>query len=183
MLNKLLEDGNVLYRKSRLREAAHRYSYALSKFPPVQELDSTFKQLRLNFLLNYSRCKRKMNVSIENPRLEKSDMVHKVNFFITLFFYNRNRKALLIWQPKFWKRDQTPTKRITREPKLVWTCSKYSSTVMKSWVHLDRKLNHWWSKFWARRLGESNWALNTRAVGILEKWWICEIESDFRSCE
>ena len=64
LLNKLLEDGNTLYRKSRLREAAHRYSYALSKFPPTNELDSTFKQLRLNFLLNYSRCKRKMNVSI-----------------------------------------------------------------------------------------------------------------------
>ncbi|XP_065220330.1 protein TANC2 isoform X3 [Planococcus citri] len=61
LLNKLLEDGNVLYRKSRLREAAHRYNYALSKFPAYQELDSTFKQLRLNFLLNYSRCKRKMN--------------------------------------------------------------------------------------------------------------------------
>ncbi|KAK7578136.1 hypothetical protein V9T40_010341 [Parthenolecanium corni] len=61
LLNKLLEDGNVLYRKGRLREAAHRYSYALSKFPPTDELDATFKQLRLNFMLNYSRCKRKMN--------------------------------------------------------------------------------------------------------------------------
>lgn len=27
LLNKLLEDGNVLYRKSRLEEAAHRYDY------------------------------------------------------------------------------------------------------------------------------------------------------------
>lgn len=66
LLNKLLEDGNVLYRKSRLREAAHRYNYALSKFPQNQELDPTFKQLRLNFLLNFSRCKRKMSVRIEN---------------------------------------------------------------------------------------------------------------------
>lgn len=66
LLNKLLEDGNVLYRKGRLREAAHRYSYALSKFPPTDELDATFKQLRLNFMLNYSRCKRKMNVSINS---------------------------------------------------------------------------------------------------------------------
>lgn len=69
LLNKLLEDGNVLYRKSRLREAAHRYSYALSKFPPADELDATFKQLRLNFMLNYSRCKRKMNVSINSTDL------------------------------------------------------------------------------------------------------------------
>ncbi len=66
LLNKLLEDGNVLYRKNKLREAAHRYSYALGKFPPFRDLDSTFRQLRLNFLLNYSRCKRKMNVSVPN---------------------------------------------------------------------------------------------------------------------
>uniref|UniRef100_A0A0K8T6K2 RING-type domain-containing protein n=2 Tax=Lygus hesperus TaxID=30085 RepID=A0A0K8T6K2_LYGHE len=61
LLNKLLEDGNVLYRKGRLQEAAHRYNYALNKFPPLETLDSTFRQLRLNFLLNHSRCKRKMN--------------------------------------------------------------------------------------------------------------------------
>lgn len=78
LLNKLLEDGNVLYRKDRLKEASHRYSYALRKFPgapeQVQDAQSqeqsniiihlqTFAQLKLNFLLNLSRCKRKMNVS------------------------------------------------------------------------------------------------------------------------
>lgn len=65
LLNKLLEDGNVLYRKNRLQEAAHRYNYALNKFPPIEVLDSTFRQLRLNFLLNHSRCKRKMNKPTE----------------------------------------------------------------------------------------------------------------------
>lgn len=79
LLNKLLEDGNVLYRKGRLKEASHRYAYALRKFPesPQQIQDNqsqeqnnvmihiqTFTQLRLNFLLNLSRCKRKMNVSL-----------------------------------------------------------------------------------------------------------------------
>jgi hypothetical protein len=61
----LLEDGNVLYRKNRLKEAAHRYQYALKKFPAEElgEHAATFKQLRVNFLLNQSRCKRKMNVS------------------------------------------------------------------------------------------------------------------------
>lgn len=63
LLNKLLEDGNVLYRKGRLKEAAHRYNYALNKFPPIDTLDTTFHQLRINFLLNNSRCKRKLNVS------------------------------------------------------------------------------------------------------------------------
>ncbi|KAL4112593.1 hypothetical protein QTP88_016346 [Uroleucon formosanum] len=61
LLNKLLEDGNTLYRKGRLKEAAYRYAYALNKFPPENELDSTFKQLQINFYLNTSRCKRKLN--------------------------------------------------------------------------------------------------------------------------
>ncbi|XP_060525151.1 protein TANC2 isoform X2 [Cylas formicarius] len=63
LLNKLLEDGNILYRKSRLREAAHRYQYALKKFPndDQDEHNQAFHQLQINFLLNYSRCKRKLN--------------------------------------------------------------------------------------------------------------------------
>ncbi|XP_072759308.1 protein TANC2 isoform X4 [Anoplolepis gracilipes] len=78
LLNKLLEDGNVLYRKNRLKEASHRYAYALRKFPASPEEDcqgqeqghmmlqlQTFTQLRLNFLLNLSRCKRKMNECVE----------------------------------------------------------------------------------------------------------------------
>lgn len=69
LLNKLLEDGNVLYRKGRLKEAAHRYNYALNKFPPIETLDSTFQQLRINFLLNNSRCKRKMNEPSEAVEL------------------------------------------------------------------------------------------------------------------
>ncbi|XP_032688832.1 protein TANC2 isoform X2 [Odontomachus brunneus] len=78
LLNKLLEDGNVLYRKNRLKEASHRYAYALRKFPASPEEDcqgqeqghmmlqlQTFTQLHLNFLLNLSRCKRKMNEHTE----------------------------------------------------------------------------------------------------------------------
>ncbi|XP_068912887.1 protein TANC2 isoform X2 [Tenebrio molitor] len=63
LLNKLLEDGNTLYRKGRLREAAHRYQYALKKFPNEDQAEhnKAFKQLHINFLLNYSRCKRKLN--------------------------------------------------------------------------------------------------------------------------
>ncbi|CAH2009763.1 unnamed protein product [Acanthoscelides obtectus] len=67
LLNKLLEDGNVLYRKSRLREAAHRYQYALKKFPTEDqgEHNKAFHQLKINFLLNFSRCKRKLNETQE----------------------------------------------------------------------------------------------------------------------
>ncbi|KAL0269173.1 UNVERIFIED_CONTAM: hypothetical protein PYX00_006985 [Menopon gallinae] len=63
LLNKLLEDGNTLYRKNRLQEAALRYQYALNKFPTddLGAFAPTFHQLRINFLLNQSRCKRKMH--------------------------------------------------------------------------------------------------------------------------
>jgi len=67
LLNKLLEDGNLLYRKLRLREAAHRYQYALKKFPAQDSPDNSaaFDQLKFNFLLNHSRCKRKMKENQE----------------------------------------------------------------------------------------------------------------------
>lgn len=57
-------------------EASHRYQYALKKVnnvindpittgaPLSSEHLCTFTQLKTNFLLNHSRCKRKLNVSI-----------------------------------------------------------------------------------------------------------------------
>ena len=68
LLNKLMEDGNILYRKNRIKDAAHRYHYALKKFPRMSDLSAgteerTFTQLKVNLLLNLSRCKRKLNVS------------------------------------------------------------------------------------------------------------------------
>jgi tetratricopeptide (TPR) repeat protein len=87
----LLEDGNILYRKNRLQEASHRYQYALKKIPTSMENDSfgdgesyntansvTFQQLKFNFLLNLSRCKRKMNVSFY---LKKFKTLNYNNFF------------------------------------------------------------------------------------------------------
>ncbi|GFN90321.1 protein tanc2-like [Plakobranchus ocellatus] len=63
LLNKLMEDGNILYKKNRIKEASQRYQYALKKFPRESSAEEaqTFRELRLNFLLNLSRCKRKMN--------------------------------------------------------------------------------------------------------------------------
>lgn len=80
LLNKLLEDGNILYRKNRLQEAAHRYQYALRKIPATAafaEHAGTFLQLRVNFLLNHSRCKRKMNVSADR-RVSRGSVVESV---------------------------------------------------------------------------------------------------------
>ncbi|XP_055907983.1 protein TANC2 isoform X2 [Eupeodes corollae] len=72
LLNKLLEDGNVLYRKNRFQEAAHRYQYALKKIANIETLldkNSVFTQLRANLLLNLSRCKRKLNELDESTEL------------------------------------------------------------------------------------------------------------------
>ena len=62
LLNKLLEDGNTLYKKNRFEEAAHRYNYALKRIPSenLEEHESTFEQLKVHLLLNSSRCKRKL---------------------------------------------------------------------------------------------------------------------------
>ncbi|XP_044005263.1 protein TANC2 isoform X2 [Aphidius gifuensis] len=104
LLNKLLEDGNVLYRKGRLKEASHRYSYALRKFPgkPEQLQDSqsqeqsniiihlqTFTQLKINFLLNLSRCKRKMNEYEE--AVELADEAIKIRPVSFEAFYARSK--------------------------------------------------------------------------------------------
>ena len=62
LLNKLLEDGNTLYRQQRLLEASHRYRYALKRLASIQpagELKETFGQLETNLLLNLSRAERR----------------------------------------------------------------------------------------------------------------------------
>ncbi|XP_049811721.1 protein TANC2 isoform X1 [Schistocerca nitens] len=94
LLNKLLEDGNVLYRKNRLKEAAHRYHYALKKFPTedLGEHMATFEQLRINFLLNLSRCKRKMNENTEAVELANQVLKMKPDSFEA--FYARAKARI-----------------------------------------------------------------------------------------
>lgn len=61
LLNKLLEDGNTLYRKSLLVDAAHRYRYALKRLPKDEaDWSETFSQLNIHLLLNLSRCERRL---------------------------------------------------------------------------------------------------------------------------
>ena len=59
LLNKLLEDGNTLYKKGRLVDAAVRYSYAAKRVPITQDChhQPVFLQLRVHLLLNLSRCR------------------------------------------------------------------------------------------------------------------------------
>ncbi|XP_051786535.1 protein TANC1-like isoform X2 [Erpetoichthys calabaricus] len=63
LLQKLMEEGNVLYKKGKMKEAAQRYQYALRKFPREGYGDDlkAFKELRVSLYLNLSRCRRKTN--------------------------------------------------------------------------------------------------------------------------
>uniref|UniRef100_A0AAQ5XTX7 Tetratricopeptide repeat, ankyrin repeat and coiled-coil containing 1a n=1 Tax=Amphiprion ocellaris TaxID=80972 RepID=A0AAQ5XTX7_AMPOC len=64
LLQKLMEEGNMLYKKGRMKEAGQRYQYALRKLPREgqgEELKG-LKDLRVSLYLNLSRCRRKTNV-------------------------------------------------------------------------------------------------------------------------
>ncbi|XP_053327845.1 protein TANC1 isoform X2 [Spea bombifrons] len=63
LLQKLMEEGNILYRKGKMKEAAQRYQYALRKFPRegFGEEMKAFNELRVSLYLNLSRCRRKTN--------------------------------------------------------------------------------------------------------------------------
>ena len=89
LLNKLLEDGNTLFRNGRYDAACYRYEYALKRIPRLKpsngpqntdnattvpnqkidirqknvEKDDVFSQLKIHLLLNLSRTKRKQGVS------------------------------------------------------------------------------------------------------------------------
>ncbi|OXB55419.1 hypothetical protein ASZ78_014547, partial [Callipepla squamata] len=63
LLQKLMEEGNMLYKKGKMKEAAQRYQYALRKFPREgfgEELKA-FNEMRVSLYLNLSRCRRKTN--------------------------------------------------------------------------------------------------------------------------
>ncbi|XP_075036921.1 protein TANC1 isoform X2 [Mixophyes fleayi] len=63
LLQKLMDEGNILYRKGKMKEAAQRYQYALRKFPRegFGEEMKAFNELRVSLYLNMSRCRRKTN--------------------------------------------------------------------------------------------------------------------------
>ncbi|KAM6179054.1 protein TANC1 isoform 2-T2 [Rhynchocyon petersi] len=63
LLQKLMEEGNMMYKKGKMKEAAQRYQYALRKFPRegFGEDMKPFNELRVSLYLNLSRCRRKTN--------------------------------------------------------------------------------------------------------------------------
>jgi tetratricopeptide (TPR) repeat protein len=64
-----LEDGNTLYKRGKLPEAALRYSYAVKRLPTatagLHQHQKVFDQLRVHLLLNLARCKRKLKAYAE----------------------------------------------------------------------------------------------------------------------
>ncbi len=71
LLNKLLEDGNTLYRRGRHEEAAHRYSYALKRLPPMAEqADPSVLEVE--------------QVREDEKNIFKKDIFQKVFFFFRL---------------------------------------------------------------------------------------------------
>ena len=80
MLNKLLEDGNTLFKKDKLKDAAHRYQYALRRMPSLTNMNrnkTTFETLTVHLLLNLSRCKRKSGQITE--AVEMANRVLRIN--------------------------------------------------------------------------------------------------------
>ena len=71
LLNKLLEDGNTLYKRNKLSEAVQRYEYAVKRVPHLAggQHKKVFDQLRVHLLLNMARCRRKMMDMEESIRL------------------------------------------------------------------------------------------------------------------
>ncbi|XP_029461405.1 protein TANC1 [Rhinatrema bivittatum] len=63
LLQKLMDEGNTLYKKGKMKEAAQRYQHALRKFPRegFGEDMKAFNELRVSLYLNLSRCRRKTN--------------------------------------------------------------------------------------------------------------------------
>lgn len=65
LLSKLHQDGALLYRRDHVKDAVHRYQYALKKFPAsvAEDADggSVFLQLKHQLLLGLAKCKRKLN--------------------------------------------------------------------------------------------------------------------------
>jgi len=70
LLNKLMEDGNTLYRQNKLSDAAHRYKYALKRLGSIKSSDWSVSgmpasdwpvEMETNLLLNLSRVERRLD--------------------------------------------------------------------------------------------------------------------------
>ncbi|KAF0310719.1 Protein TANC2 [Amphibalanus amphitrite] len=95
LLSKLNDDGMTLYRKCRIQEADHRFTYALKKFPEtgMEEHDDLFRKLHVNLLLNLSRCKRKLGLHNTSAELATLAMSVRPEAFEPYFFRAKAKHA------------------------------------------------------------------------------------------
>ncbi|XP_059471680.1 protein TANC2 isoform X2 [Neocloeon triangulifer] len=95
LLQRLLEDGNLLYKRGRHQDAANRFYYAIKKLPPTSAQNSCepFLLLHLQLLLNLSRCNLKLNNCEEAVQLAEMAMRIRPDSFEALF---ARARALLV---------------------------------------------------------------------------------------
>ncbi|GFU76337.1 protein TANC2 [Trichonephila clavipes] len=96
LLNKLLGDATQLCKKGQLKEAHHRYQYALKKFPPenVIGVDRRFHQIKYQLLLGLSRCRRKLNEPKLAIEAAEQAIAMKPTSFEGYYARGRAREAL-----------------------------------------------------------------------------------------
>ena len=102
LLNKLLEDGNSLYRAGQLEEASHCYCYALKRLSTGRycsiDLGPAFSQLELNFLLNLSRCERKRGGEQEAVLLANKVCEPGINQYISCIVLRFCPSTQTVWK-------------------------------------------------------------------------------------
>jgi len=99
LMGKLLDDGNTLYKKQRVRESAQRFQYALKKFPPVEqyggaEYETTYRQLQVHLTLNLARCKRKLGEMNESVKIATDVLLLKPDSYEALYVRAKARRHL-----------------------------------------------------------------------------------------
>ena len=82
LLNKCLEEGNRLFRRSRLQEASEKYREGVERLPDLlTSAGHHFTELRKSLLLNLSRCERRRGwyiVLVLSTYSDSSDSDHNI---------------------------------------------------------------------------------------------------------
>merc|ERR1719150_2273381 len=105
LLNKVLEDGNCLYRKGRLEEAEQRYRCGIRKVPPLTtmgHLGPAMGKLELHFLLNLSRCERRQGRAGEALQLATRALSLRPDCTSALMAKRRAEAAVAMGRPLGW---------------------------------------------------------------------------------
>jgi len=98
-MGKLLDDGNTLYKKQRVRESAQRFQYALKKFPPAEQYggadyETTYRQLQVHLTLNLARCKRKLGELSESVKIATDVLLLKPDSYEALYVRAKAKRHL-----------------------------------------------------------------------------------------